>query len=114
MVLAEMIKSAPSVGYQSVTQTKQSTWTTTDLITTGPARIDSVVVGHLSIVLDQVDDEFVATDLQTGMYGEGDTEDLAIASLVQSLRDLRDTLRGHEGRMAPDLAADLEYLNRIL
>lgn len=114
MLLAERNQSAPAERDQSVSWSTQSTLTATGFIETLPAGIDAVAIGHLSVAIEQVDDEFVASEPRTGMYGEGDTAALAIASLVQSLHDLRDTLRGREGHLAPDLVAELEYLDRIL
>jgi hypothetical protein len=115
MVIEEMIKSAPSLRIQSVSRTSQSTMTATGFIdTTSPAPIDAIAIGPLSVTIEKVGDEYVASEPRTGMYGEGDTQAQAIASLQRSLRDLRDTLRGREGHLAPDLVAELEYLDRIL
>jgi hypothetical protein len=99
---------------QTITQSSQSTLTSTDVTITTPGTHDTINIGSLSAVLDRIDDEFVATDVVTGMYGEGDTEPEALSSLMVSLRNLRTSLREHKGTIAPDLAGDLAYLNRIL
>jgi hypothetical protein len=111
MVIAEKSHSAPD---QSVSWSTRSTMTSTGFIESLPAEIDGVAIGSLSVAIEQVDDEFIASEARTGMYGEGDTSGSAIASLLQSLHDLRDTLHGREGHLAPDLVAELEYLDRIL
>lgn len=56
--------------------------------------------------------QWVAVDEPTGMYGEGDTDEEAARDLIGSLLSLRAALRGK--RLAPRLAADLAYLNRVL
>jgi len=115
MVTAEILTSSPANRVQSLSQPMDSTLTSTvAIVMTAPAEVDAIVIGGLSFTLERLDDEFLATDVQTGTYGEGDSQAEALAALMHSLRDLRDTLREHAGRLVPDLAADLEYLNRVL
>lgn len=67
---------------------------------------------YYEIVAD--DDEFVASEPQTGMYGEGDSQEEAVVSLLQSLANLREELRSHGEELSPELRADLAFLNQIL
>lgn len=69
---------------------------------------------ELAFELELVDGEYVAMDPQTGVYGEGDTEEGAIISLFSSLESQRQELRSHAGKLSPELKADLAYLERIL
>ena len=69
---------------------------------------------YLVIEVEPVDGEFVATDSRTGMYGEGDTEQEALRSILASLENLRQELRADAGRLSPELEADLKYLDRVL
>jgi hypothetical protein len=113
-MIEELDKSAPANRSQFVIKKSQSTMTATGFnISSSPARIE-VAIGRLPVTLEKVGQEYVASELRTGMYGEGDSPEEALASLDKSLRDLRDVLHGRVGGLAPDLAADLEYLDRVL
>ena len=72
------------------------------------------MVGGLTISVEESDGEFIALDVRTGMYGEGDESFDAVLNLLRSLDVLRQELRDREGNLAPELAADLEYLERHL
>lgn len=61
-----------------------------------------------------VDGEYVASEPQTGMYGEGDSASEAVVSLLGSLAALRSELRGRGAKLSPEHDADLRFLDRIL
>lgn len=71
-------------------------------------------VGSLAIQVERIDGEYLASEPRTGMYGEGDTDREALIDLFRSMVALRDDLRAHQTRLAPELAADLAFLERNL
>jgi hypothetical protein len=66
------------------------------------------------VPISRVGDEYVALEPVTGMYGEGDTAEEALADLLGTLATVWRDLRMQRDRLAPDLRADLEFLDRTL
>lgn len=71
-------------------------------------------LGELSVPVEKSDGEYLAIEDRTGTYGEGDTAEEAFLRLVNSLVDLRAVLRSKADSLAPELRADLEYLDQVL
>lgn len=62
------------------------------------------------VIYDQ--DQWVATEEVTGMYGEGDTPDDAYHDLAASLRELRGHLEHYEAQLTNSLSSQLALLRR--
>lgn len=62
----------------------------------------------------QADGEYVASEPQTGMYGEGDSAGDAVVRLLGSLATLRAEIRSRGELISPEHRADLAFLDRIL
>lgn len=62
----------------------------------------------------QAEGEYVASEPQTGMYGEGDSAGDAVVNLLGSLAALRAEIRSRGELISPEHRADLAFLDRIL
>lgn len=81
----------------------------------GQAPEESIQAGeYLVFDVVQEGDEYIATEPQSGMYGEGGNAMEAARSLLSSLRNLRDELRADAKNLAPELQADLAFLDQVL
>lgn len=72
------------------------------------------VVNQLQLHVEWDEDEWVATEPETGMFGEGDTPTEALDDLVVSLGRLRDELRANVGNLGSGLAENLAFLEASL
>jgi hypothetical protein len=71
-------------------------------------------IGEMTLEIERVDGEYVAVEPMTGLYGEGDDEITATMNLLRALDLARRTWQEHDGPLAPEIAAQLEYLERNL
>ena len=69
--------------------------------------------GPLGVEIEYIADGIVASDEDSGIFGEGDTEAEALRELVEHLRlQLRD-LSGHKDSLHPDLVPELARLSYL-
>jgi hypothetical protein len=69
-------------------------------------------LGELQISVAPEDDQWVAVEYLTSMFGEGDHPAAAVDDLIRSLRELHDDLEAHVGRMVPAFERQLDALRR--
>ena len=79
-----------------------------------PPHVASFDIGGLRGEVRWDEDQWVAVDPFTGMFGEGDSYARALASLYQTLTEHRDDLERHAERLAPECADQLQARRRIL
>lgn len=80
-----------------------------------PSRqVVDVQVGSLAFEVEEMDGEWLASDPQTGMYGEGDDPVDAAVTLLRSLATLYNDLSERRQQLSPELLADLAYLEQHL
>ncbi len=69
-----------------------------------------LTLGPLSVSVHPEAGEWLAVEQRTSMYGEGDSPSEALLDLLLSLRELRGHLTEDDGRLPPELQAQLEAL----
>ena len=78
-----------------------------------PDSIVSPIGPKLRVEVAFEDDQWVAQEVMTAMFGEGDTKDAAIADLMQTLGSLYSELNGHQADLAPRLKTQLRALRAV-
>lgn len=68
----------------------------------------------LVVSLEEENGQVVASSYDTGQYGVGASEDLAIEHLCAVLEDYYELLQEDRGKLSPRLASHLQYLDSIL
>lgn len=73
-----------------------------------------LAIGALTIEVRPENDQYIALEHETGMFGEGDDVEEAMIDLLTSLHEHRDDLLAHEPRLSRHLQHQLEALTRSL
>jgi hypothetical protein len=98
----------------TINKTLENTTTVVDYPALQQAFVSAIQpVGQLTIRTVYDVEQWIAQEDLTGMFGEGDSPQEAMADLVGSLNDLRLELTAHVGVLSPRLHEQLSALQAV-